>query len=106
LRVGRACAELRDRMMVGIRTGQIEVDELWSYVAHNQKRTTPRIPPLLGSRRIEGRPLFGYSAYGVAGEIISSYAETPSVQLGIADHLWTLGKLLRMLWRCRQSTRR
>lgn len=37
-RVGRGCAELHDRMFVGIRTGRIELDELWAYVGKKQKR--------------------------------------------------------------------
>jgi IS1 family transposase len=31
-RVGRGCAELHDRTMVGIRTNRLELDELWSFV--------------------------------------------------------------------------
>jgi IS1 family transposase len=38
LRVGRGCAELHDRMMVGIRVNRLELDEAWSYVAKKQKR--------------------------------------------------------------------
>lgn len=38
-RVGRGCAELHDRMMVGLRVGRIEMDELWAYVGKKQKRT-------------------------------------------------------------------
>jgi IS1 family transposase len=37
-RVGRGCAELHDRMMVGVRTGRLELDELWAYVGKKQKR--------------------------------------------------------------------
>lgn len=37
-RVGRGCAELHDRMMVGIRTGRLELDELWGFVGKKQKR--------------------------------------------------------------------
>jgi len=37
-RVGRGCAELHDRMMVGMRTGRLELDELWAYVGKKQKR--------------------------------------------------------------------
>ncbi len=39
-RVGRGCAELHDRMMVGLRVGRIECDELWQYVGCKQKRVT------------------------------------------------------------------
>src|ERR1700687_2800094 len=38
LRVGRGCAELHDRMMVGIRVNRLELDEAWSFVAKKQKR--------------------------------------------------------------------
>lgn len=38
LRVGRGCAELHDRMMVGVRVGRIELDEIWGYVGKKQKR--------------------------------------------------------------------
>lgn len=37
-RVGRGCAELHDRMMVGIRTGRLELDEIWGFVGKKQKR--------------------------------------------------------------------
>jgi IS1 family transposase len=37
-RVGRGCAELHDRMVVGVRTGRLELDELWAYVGKKQKR--------------------------------------------------------------------
>src|ERR1700730_1626413 len=38
LRVGRGCAELHDRMMVGVRVNRLELDEAWSYVAKKQAR--------------------------------------------------------------------
>jgi IS1 family transposase len=38
-RVGRGCAELHDRMMVGLRVGRIECDELWAFVGKKQKQT-------------------------------------------------------------------
>lgn len=37
-RIGRGCAELHDRMMVGIRTGRLELDEIWGYVGKKQKK--------------------------------------------------------------------
>lgn len=37
-RVGRGCAELHDRMMVGIRAGRLELDEIWGFVGKKQKR--------------------------------------------------------------------
>src|SRR5690242_10856964 len=36
LKVGKGCGELHDRMMVGIRTSRLELDELWSYVGKKQ----------------------------------------------------------------------
>ena len=38
-RVGRGCWELHDRMMVGLRVGRIECDELWAFVGKKQKQT-------------------------------------------------------------------
>jgi IS1 family transposase len=38
LRVGRGCAELHDRMMVGIRVNRLELDEIWSFVGKKQKQ--------------------------------------------------------------------
>jgi IS1 family transposase len=37
-RVGRGCAELHDRMMVGVRCGRLELDEIWGFVGKKQKR--------------------------------------------------------------------
>lgn len=37
LRVGMGCMELHDRLMVGIRTDRLELDEAWSFVAKKQK---------------------------------------------------------------------
>ena len=37
LRVGRGCAELHDRMMVGVRVARLELDEAWSFVGKKQK---------------------------------------------------------------------
>jgi hypothetical protein len=39
-RVGHGCAELHDRMMVGLRVPRIECDELWQYVGCKQKNVT------------------------------------------------------------------
>src|SRR5664280_1746350 len=36
-RVGRGCAELHDRMMVGIHVQRLELDEAWSFVGKKQK---------------------------------------------------------------------
>jgi len=37
LRVGMGCMELHDRIMVGVRTERLELDEAWSFVAKKQK---------------------------------------------------------------------
>src|SRR5476651_2238148 len=37
LRVGMGCMELHDRLMVGVRTDRLELDEAWSFVAKKQK---------------------------------------------------------------------
>ena len=38
LRIGRGCAELHDRLMVGIRVNRLELDEIWSFVGKKQKQ--------------------------------------------------------------------
>src|SRR3954462_10256200 len=40
LRVGTGCAELHDRMMVGLRVPRCELDELWAFVGKKQRRMT------------------------------------------------------------------
>lgn len=37
LRVGMGCMELHDRIMVGVRTERLELDEMWSFVGKKQK---------------------------------------------------------------------
>jgi hypothetical protein len=49
-RVGRGCAELHDRMMVGLRVGRIETDELWAYVGKKQKQVTRADSPVKGDQ--------------------------------------------------------
>jgi IS1 family transposase len=41
LQVGKGCAELHDRLMVGIRVARLEFDEVWGYVAKKQRRVKP-----------------------------------------------------------------
>jgi IS1 family transposase len=36
-RVGRGCAELHDRTMVGLRVARLELDELWAFVGKKQR---------------------------------------------------------------------
>ncbi len=38
LQVGKGCAELHDRRMIGLRIARLELDEVWSFVAKKQKR--------------------------------------------------------------------
>src|SRR4051812_48736522 len=49
-RVGRGCAELHDRAMVGIRTGRLELDELWAYVGKKQARVKRTDGPAVGDQ--------------------------------------------------------
>src|SRR6267378_3917617 len=49
-RVGRGCAELHDRMMVGLRVGRIELDELWAYVCKKQRQVTRKDAAVLGDQ--------------------------------------------------------
>lgn len=50
--IGRGCAELHDRMMVGLRVHRIECDELWAYVGHkrNPQKSKPRRSPVFGDQ--------------------------------------------------------
>lgn len=52
LKVGRGCAELHDRMMVGLRVSRCELDELWSFVGHkrNPQRSKPSRDPNKGDQ--------------------------------------------------------
>jgi IS1 family transposase len=52
LKVGRGCAELHDRMMVGLRVSRCELDELWSFVGHkrNPQRGKPSQNPEKGDQ--------------------------------------------------------
>jgi IS1 family transposase len=50
LQVGRGCAELHDRMMVGLRVPRCELDELWAYVGKKQRRMTRTDSPEKGDQ--------------------------------------------------------
>src|ERR1700722_17675624 len=52
LRVGRGCAELHDRMMVGIRVTRLELDEAWSFVGKKQKNVLRHEIPAKGDQYI------------------------------------------------------
>jgi IS1 family transposase len=52
LAIGNGCAELHDRIMVGLRVYRIECDELWAYVGHkrNPQKSKPRKSPAFGDQ--------------------------------------------------------
>ena len=53
LAIGKGCAELHDRMMVGLHVHRIECDELWAYVGHkrNPQAGPKRRPsPIMGDQ--------------------------------------------------------
>ncbi len=66
--VGRGCAELHDRAMVGLRVARIECDELWAYVGHkrNPQKSKPRRSPVFGDQ-------YTYIALGSATRAIIGY---------------------------------
>lgn len=41
LQIGRGCAELHDRRMIGLRIARLELDEIWSFVGKKQARVKP-----------------------------------------------------------------
>ena len=68
LDIGRGCAELHDRTMVGVRVNRIECDELWSYVGHKrnpQKGPRPELP-VTGDQ-------YTFIALGASSRAIISY---------------------------------
>lgn len=68
LQVGRGCAELHDRIMVGIRVNRIECDELWAYVGHkrNPQKGPARPSPVKGDQ-------YTYIALGASSRAIIGY---------------------------------
>jgi IS1 family transposase len=66
LRMGRGCAELHDRMMVGVRVGRIELDEIWGYVGKKQKRVERHETSHKGDQ-------YTFVALGSASRAIISY---------------------------------
>jgi hypothetical protein len=41
-RIGRGCARLHDYLMVGLRVGRCELDELWSFVGKKAETSEPQ----------------------------------------------------------------
>src|SRR6185312_9303704 len=69
LRVGRGCAELHDRMMVGLRVHRIECDELWAYVGHKRN---PQKGPVRHPSPVRGDQ-YTFIALGSASRAILTY---------------------------------
>ena len=68
LAIGTGCAELHDRMMVGLHVHRIECDELWAYVGHkrNPQKGKPRRSPVFGDQ-------YTYVALAAATRAIIAY---------------------------------
>jgi IS1 family transposase len=64
--MGRGCAELHDRKMVGLRVNRLELDELWSYVGKEQKNVTRKDVAVTGDQYI-------YVALAASTRAIISY---------------------------------
>lgn len=81
-RVGRGCAELHDRMFVGLRVGRLELDELWSYVGKKQRHLRRGDSPEKGDQ-------WTYVALASSSRAIVSYRtgkrDTANTQEFIAD---------------------
>jgi hypothetical protein len=56
-RVGRGCAELHDRTMVGLRVGRQELDELWAFVGKKQRHSKRADGPEKGDQYTFVAPL-------------------------------------------------
>src|SRR5712691_3529899 len=66
LSVGHGCAELHDRLIVGVRVGRIELDELWAYVGKKQRRVTRQDGAHVGDQ-------YTFMALASASKAILSY---------------------------------
>jgi hypothetical protein len=82
LRVGRGCAELHDRMMVGIRVNRLELDEAWSFVGKKQKIDCHVAAVSL------------HVAFYNLCRSHEALRTTPAVALGVADRVWSIGDLI------------
>jgi IS1 family transposase len=82
-RVGRGCAELHDRMMVGLRPGRVELDELWAYVAKKQKRVTPKDAAVKGDQ-------YTFVALAGAARAIISYHTGKRDSFNTDRFIWDL----------------
>jgi IS1 family transposase len=66
LRVGRGCAELHDRMVVGVRTQRLELDELWAFIGKKQKKVKAQELAVAGDA-------YTYVALAASSRAIVSY---------------------------------
>lgn len=65
--VGKGCAELHDHVMVGLRVGRIECDELWSFVGKKQRNVRrDKNPFAVGDQ-------YTYIALGSSSKAILAY---------------------------------
>jgi len=122
LSVGHGCAELHDRMMVGLRVSRLELDELWAFVGKKQSRdVVSGVPADISTSYVERSNLsirmscrrftrltnaFSkklenhcaavslYVAYYNLCRVHESLRSTPAMALGIADRVWTIGDLI------------
>lgn len=93
LAIGRGCAEMHDRMMVGLHVHRIECDELWAYVGHkrNPQKGPKRHPsPVMGDQ-------YTYVALASSTRAIIGYltgkrdgASTDQFIQGASTGLWVL----------------
>jgi hypothetical protein len=82
LRVGRGCAELHDRLMVGIRVNRLELDEAWSFVGKKQKNVNHVAAVAL------------YVAHYNLCRVHEALKTTPARALGVVDRTWAIGELI------------
>jgi IS1 family transposase len=93
-KVGRGCAELHDRMMVGLRVGRIECDELWAYVAKKQKHLKRTDGPEKGDQytfvalRSSSRAIIAYRT-GKRDMHSTSYVERSNLSIRMANRRFT-----------------
>ena len=66
VRIGKGCARLHDRRMLGIRVSRIELDEMWSYVGKKQRKLTPKDGADVGDQYV-------FAALDAIGKGILSY---------------------------------
>jgi hypothetical protein len=103
-RVGRGCAELHDRMMVGLRVGRLELDELWAFVGKKQRHLKRTDSPEKGDQYTfvalasSSRAIIGYQTgkrdtdttdqftQDLRGRVLGSPEISTDVQSRCSDH--------------------